>query len=189
MDRLTTLVQFLHPVCHEFVFVVDDKTPKEKRDRIESWSVTVVVDHTWDNDFAGARNKALPLVTGEWVLVLDPDELPSFQMMQFLKRIADDPEFEKGTLAFLFWTTSYEDGRAAEESEASWHVRMFRAGHGRFYRQLHELVEIDGVPEASTRVNGVLRKAPREARIIHSKSLEENVAAQELYVAIERGEA
>lgn len=34
----------------------------------------VVVDHPWADDFAAARNAALPHATGDWVLVLDADE-------------------------------------------------------------------------------------------------------------------
>lgn len=34
----------------------------------------VVVDHPWEDDFAAARNAALPAATGDWVLVLDADE-------------------------------------------------------------------------------------------------------------------
>lgn len=33
-----------------------------------------VVQHAWADDFAAARNAALPHVTGDWVLVLDADE-------------------------------------------------------------------------------------------------------------------
>lgn len=33
-----------------------------------------VVDHPWQEDFAAARNAALPYATGDWILVLDADE-------------------------------------------------------------------------------------------------------------------
>lgn len=50
-----------------------------------------VVDHPWDDDFAAARNSGLAAATGDWLLVLDPDELIAPEDFDRLRAALSDP--------------------------------------------------------------------------------------------------
>jgi tetratricopeptide (TPR) repeat protein len=44
----------------------------------------------WDDDFAAARNAALDLATGDWILMLDADERPSAELSQQVRALVGD---------------------------------------------------------------------------------------------------
>lgn len=48
---------------------------------------------TWCNDFSAARNEALKYVTGDWVLVLDADEILVPEILPDLQQIVDSDRF------------------------------------------------------------------------------------------------
>lgn len=71
--------QFLDPLlaaatghCDEIV-VVDTGSTDDTVAVAESFGA-VVAHRPWDDDFAAARNRALDLATGEWILYIDADE-------------------------------------------------------------------------------------------------------------------
>lgn len=57
-----------------------------------------VIDHAWDDDFAAARNAALPHVRAPWVLVLDADERLAPGGGEALRRGVAEGGFELGML-------------------------------------------------------------------------------------------
>ena len=157
-DRLAALLQSLGPVVGQTILVVDDRTTADLSGYGE------VVPFTWCDDFAAARNAALPFVKGDWVLTLDPDEMPSPEMIDFLRFVdasswTDVDWVDRMHFAprgYLFWRTGFPDTQ-----ECEWHCRLFRAGHGRWVRPVHELVELDGRLEGGLRETSKLPKAPR----------------------------
>lgn len=191
LDRLAALLDYVRPVISQTVVVVDSRTGTRAVDALSSLGCELV-PFDWCDDFAAARNAALPHVRGDWVLHLDPDELPSHAMLDFIAA-ADDPDWTRVTewcgqahldpLGYLFWTRSYMDGHPVEGAEHDWHCRMFRRDLGRWYRAVHELVALDGMPESRTRETPYLVKAPRPAYFIHSKVTDE--AKQTLYARLE----
>ncbi len=54
--------------------VVVDAGSSDRTAEIARAAGAIVVPHVWSDDFAAARNAALPHVTGDWILVLDADE-------------------------------------------------------------------------------------------------------------------
>ena len=62
----------IRPVCDEIV-VVDTGSTDDTVAVAESFGA-VVAHRPWDDDFAAARNRALDLATGEWILYIDADE-------------------------------------------------------------------------------------------------------------------
>ena len=194
LDRMAMLLEYVQPVVSQTVVVVDDRTSSRARDVMAAWGVEQV-PFTWCDDFAAARNAALPHVRGDWVLHLDPDELPSHAMLDFIRTVDASPwqpfiEWQgqryHDPLGYLFFTHNWFDGRKGEEYEEHWHCRLFRAARGQWYKPVHEQVALDMMPEAHTRGTNLLPKAPRAAVLIHSRL--ENAAIDEQYVAIgERG--
>ena len=194
LDRLVALLALLRPVVSEAVIVVDDRTRPGAIDAMSRWEGVTLVPFAWRDDFSAARNAALPHCSGDWVLHLDPDEAPTADMLAYVGMVDRSDERDvrwQGTTypaarGHLFFTRNFFDGAQGAEWEEHWHCRLFRRESGRWYRPVHELVALDGLPEDATRQTPLLRKAPRCAGIVHSRM---NVASiDEQYAAIaERG--
>ena len=192
LDRLVSLVEYLRPICSQFAFAVDDRTSPETIATIAQWEGAVVVPFRWVDDFSAGRNASLALCTGDWTLIVDPDELPSRAMLDFVGMV-DASDWSDATWqgsrypaprGFLFFTANWEDGVQGPEWEEHWHCRLFRTALATWYRPVHELVRLDGMDESSLRGTSLLPKAPRSAVLIHSKMSDVAPASTELYVAI-----
>lgn len=177
IDRLAALVAYLRHVVRQFVIVVDDRTAVETADIMSAWPDVTLVPFRWVDDFSAGRNAALPHATGAWILHVDPDELPSAAMLDFIRTVDADVQRDvmwQGSLyraprGYLFFTRNWFGGVQGEEWEEHWHCRLFRAGAGRWYKPVHEQVALDGQPESDTRNTPVLPKAPLGAYLIHAK--------------------
>jgi glycosyltransferase involved in cell wall biosynthesis len=176
LDRLALLVEYLRPIVTEYVIVVDDRTAVETIDVLSTWRGVTLVPFRWVDDFAEARNAALPHCTGDWILHLDPDELPTPAMYDFIRMVdaqaQEDVDWQGSRYmaprGYLFFTQNYFDGRQAPEWEEHWHCRLFRRGSV-WYKPVHEQVMIDAMPEERTRNTPLMPKAPRSAFLIHSR--------------------
>lgn len=189
LDRLAMLLAYVRPVVSEVVAVIDDRTSFVSTEIVRGMGVETV-PFSWCDDFAAARNAALPHCTGDWILHLDPDELPTRDLLTFIETVDrsgwGDVEWQGATYpaprGYLVFTRNWFDGVQAAEWEEHWHCRLFRRERGQWYRPVHELVALDNFPEAVTRGTPALPKAPRAAYLIHSRM---NVAAiDEQYAAI-----
>jgi glycosyltransferase involved in cell wall biosynthesis len=192
LDRLAALLDYVSPVVGQVVVVVDSRTRDEDARVLEALGAKVV-PFEWVDDFSAARNAALPYISGDWILHLDPDELPSAAMLAFLgmadRSALPDSQWEGATYAaprgYLFWTRGYIDGQRGSEVEADWHCRLFRASAGRWVKPVHEQVELEGRSESATRGTPWLPKAPRGAYLIHSKTSGRQDADLALYHSME----
>jgi Tfp pilus assembly protein PilF len=72
-DNLPSCLESVRDIVHELI-VVDTGSTDATRDIAAEYGAQVY-DIPWDNDFAAARNAALQAATGDWVLVLDADEM------------------------------------------------------------------------------------------------------------------
>lgn len=71
-EFLDSCLASIRAVCDEIV-VVDTGSSDSSVD-VAVKHGAVVGSHPWDDDFAAARNTALELATGEWILYIDADE-------------------------------------------------------------------------------------------------------------------
>ncbi len=186
LDRFALLVEYMRPVVSQTVIVVDDRTGVEAVDVMSTWPNVTLVPFGWVDDFSEARNAALPHCTGDWILHLDPDELPTVAMLEFIRMVdsvpQDDVEWQGTTYpapkGYLFFTQNYFDGVQAAEWEEHWHCRLFRNRESSmWYRPVHELVMLEGRPESMTRGTPLLPKAPRSAFLIHSRMNDDRIDA------------
>lgn len=174
IDRLAALLRFVRPIVSDVVISVDDRTDPATCAVMAAWPDVRLVPITWTADFSVARNAALPHCQGDWTLILDPDELPSLELCDFLGQVDRAPR--GAALGYLFWTVNYWGGVEGPPEPYHWHCRLFRTGMGRFYRPIHELVELAiyggaaYLPENETRDTPMLPAAPSQAILIHSKS-------------------
>jgi glycosyltransferase involved in cell wall biosynthesis len=186
-SRLRMLVEYLREVSNEFVFILDDRTEQETIDLIGTWPGSKVKTITWQNDFAWARNQALELIESDYTCYFDPDELPNPKLLQFIREVSEkNPKYPIG---YLFWFRNFYGGdNQAPELDSDWHIRMWKTGHGRLYRRVHELVMLDGQEEYQSRGNEyVCRKAPKDAFVIHAKPRSTWDDSMQLYDSIEKG--
>jgi hypothetical protein len=167
LGRARLLVEYLREVSDEFVFAIDDRTAPSKVKELTSWPGVKHRLITWQHDFAWARNQSIEMVEAKWTIYFDIDELPSWELIKWLKERDDT---EPSPLGYLLWFQNFYGGVGGPGYEWDWHLRMFRTGMAEFYRPVHELVRLRGKEETMTRGNdGYVRKAPVSAYVIHSK--------------------
>ena len=175
LDRMAVLIDTVRPVVSETVVVVDDRTSASDCDALAALGCRLV-PFTWCDDFSAARNAALPHTSGDWILHLDPDEMPSPNMLDFIRMVRDSEwqsvsdwagQHHYDPRGYLFWTTG-PDGRSDIKVEHDWHCRLFRHDpRTRWYKPVHEQVALEGLPESNTRETPLMQKAPRSAYLIH----------------------
>lgn len=191
-DRLAMLVDYVKPVVSKVV-IADTGSAVNETELYRSWGVDAY-DFPWVDDFSAARNDTLNHVGEdiEWILHLDADELPTYTMLQHLLWIKDNAP-EK-VLAYQFWTQNYWGGIKGGEAPYHWHCRLFRKNHGRWYKPVHEQVEIreresthNYLREEQAHSKGIMVHADKSAYLIHSKPQETMQRANEVYSRIGEG--
>lgn len=192
IDRLAMLIEYVRPVISKVV-IADTGSAIDDKNLYRSWGVDAF-DFDWIDNFAAARNSTLDHFddTIDWVLHLDGDELPSWTMLEHLKWIKDNaPDGVKG---YQFFTKNFWSGEIGVEAPYHWHCRLFRRDYGRWYKAVHEQVEIRRKPGAGPYTKeeqanslGLLVHASKDAYLIHSKPRETMERANELYSKIGEG--
>lgn len=107
----------------------------------------------WDGDFARARNAALKLCTGRWVIWVDADERWMEPSRDALEKILFDSPF--GQDAYLVPIENVM-GTVAEQTSFHEAARLFRRGRCKWSGRLHEelVSEVDGGSIAGSRLGG-----------------------------------
>lgn len=157
-----------------------------------------VAHRAWDDDFAAARNASLDLCSGDWILVIDPDERIDADDAPRLRALTEGP----GRRCYRLCTRNYTNAADLAEfvvcvpdlPEArgfagwypSWKVRLFPRLPGlRFEGAVHELINDAlaraGVPIETSDIPIHHYPLLREAGRIREK--------QELYIRLGRRKA
>jgi glycosyltransferase involved in cell wall biosynthesis len=123
--------------------VIVDARSRDATLEIAKRDADVVAIRGFD-DFAGQRNAALALATGDWVLSIDADERVTPELAAEIRRVISDP------------TSSYRGYRVPIESvilgrqfaySGTQHdqpVRLFQRDSGRWTGLVHETVQLNG---------------------------------------------
>ena len=191
VDKIVALVDFMrNSIADDFVIVDTGSVRIDEDEPHYNGAGARVARMDWPDDFSVARNETLKYLSTDWVLHLDADEWPSFTLLEWMMQTFNfgsrtPDETDTRTLGYLIFTRNYWGGERGIEVEAHWHCRLFRNGHGRWYKKLHEQVALDGKHESQTRGTVILPKAPKDAFIIHSKPREKIEASAALYKRME----
>lgn len=163
--NLPRCLNSLKPVVDEII-IVDTGSSDRSRDVSELFGARVF-DHSWCADFSAARNAALKEAIGNWILVMDADEVLSpLDHDRFRRMIGDSAG---SCVAFDMESRNYQskinvekwhpnDGiYHAQEAGAGWipssKVRIFPNGKNiRFRNAIHEMVD-RSLSEAQIEVN------------------------------------
>ena len=146
----------IKPIVDEMVIVDTGSTDKTKDIAVAFGAK--VYDHEWKEDFAAARNQSLSKATGDWVLIMDADEVISPRDYRAFRRLV--AHRTKRPMAYSITTRNYNtesniigwmpnSGQyKSEEAGSGWlpsfKVRLFTRTAGiRFEGAVHEMV--DGV--------------------------------------------
>lgn len=84
------------------IIIVDTGSTDRTKEIAASFGAKVY-DFTWINDFAAARNASLKHATGDWILVLDADEVIAKEDHLKIKALLDNPE----TIAYYLLQRTY----------------------------------------------------------------------------------
>lgn len=153
-QHLSRCLLSVKPVIDEMI-VVDTGSTDRTKDIARVYGAKVY-DFPWNDDFSAARNHSLSMAQGDWVLVLDADEVISPLDYQALNRIVRKKPLEPAGYAMV--TRNYTNEVAAkgwtandriyrrEEAGSGWFpslkVRLFPNDKQiRFQNPVHELVE------------------------------------------------
>ncbi|MCA8960709.1 MAG: tetratricopeptide repeat protein [Planctomycetes bacterium] len=159
-ERLPSLLAVLGPLEESGVIdeiVAVDTGSRDGTPELLRAHGATVVDAEWEHDFSAARNRALDVVGGDWVLVLDADEAIDSKDVVRLRALAEVAPSEVGGLVLdvrnytsdmthLDWCPIEGDERE-QVGHAGYVptqvVRLFRRDPRIRYRgRVHELVEL-----------------------------------------------
>lgn len=136
--------------------VIVDTGSKDQSIAIAAAHGAIIVHHDWRDDFSAARNAGLAFATGDWILILDPDEVLSPRDIPPLRVLVggnDADAFQIPTrnytnnsylVGFVPNPRDYPEGEGFRGYVESTKVRLFRNRLGlRFVGVIHELVDLD----------------------------------------------
>jgi GT2 family glycosyltransferase/glycosyltransferase involved in cell wall biosynthesis len=107
------------------IVVVDTGSEDDTR-QIAGQKGAEIINFTWNDDFSAARNQALELASGDWILILDADESMA---PEDVERIAAEMELPDA-LSYQFEVVDAD----THEVESFQPVRLFRNAPGIFFQ-------------------------------------------------------
>ncbi len=150
--NLERCLQSVQGLVDEIIIVDTGSTDKTKE--IAQQFTEKILDFSWNNDFAAARNESLRHATGDWILMLDADELLAVDDQAKIREAVNTTT----TVAFTLilrnytndsraagWVSAVDDAYAESKAASGWwevaKVRLFRNHPGiRYQGQVHESV-------------------------------------------------
>lgn len=134
--------------------VIIDTGSMDKTKEIAAKFTDKIFDFKWIDDFAAARNEALKHVTGNWILILDADEIIAKEDHEKIKEAINNWDVcgyqiltrnYTNASSMSGWQPCSPDGSYAR-SYSGWFpsvkVRLFqRKDHIRFEGRIHEMVD------------------------------------------------
>ncbi|MGB9553457.1 MAG: tetratricopeptide repeat protein, partial [bacterium] len=136
-DEAANLRMYLAQIVDLFedIVVIDTGSRDNTREIAASLGARVF-PFSWNNDFSAARNESLRRARGEWILVLDADEVVEREGIQGLREIT------RNTQATGFQLPIYNYNGAGKVGVINFALRFFRRHPGiRFAGKIHETVE------------------------------------------------
>ena len=135
-------------------------------------------EFAWCDDFSAARNASLKLATGDWILVLDADEVITGSAREELERFTRTAEAKGGKgHAGQVRIDDAPHPEAGMEASLSWVTRFFpRSENPNFTGHIHEQLQLNSRPPMRARMQvTVLHDGYTAAGIDSKDKLKRNV--------------
>jgi glycosyltransferase involved in cell wall biosynthesis len=146
-------IQSVKPAVGEIIVV--DTGSKDRTPKIARELGAKVFFYGWDGSFSNARNFAISMAKGDWILSLDADEVISGRDLDDMRLLARNRHFDGFSFVIRNYTDnefisnfvhkgqdSYTEGEGFKGYERTRVVRMFRRDPKiQFEREIHEVVE------------------------------------------------
>lgn len=127
------------PILNEIIVVDDDSTDNTiaiiKSLKLPKTTKINIVKRSLNKDFSAQRQFGVGESSNDWILWLDPDEIPSSELIQFLNN------FNPKTIsAFQMHRVDYFGGITLKHGETSTNnpIRVFNRTYGQFVGKVHE---------------------------------------------------
>lgn len=140
--RLTQNFKWLEkcPIINEIIVIDDNSTDKSKEilKELNSKNLSVkIFSRGLEGDFASQRTFGISKSSNDWILWLDPDEIPSQQLIIFLKNFKPDSPTQNYNFIRkdIFLGKNLKHGESANLKT----IRLFNKNHGTFVGKVHEV--------------------------------------------------
>lgn len=150
LDDMLKAINDLHKHI-EFEIVVVDTGSTDKSIDIAKKYTDKVYNYVWDDDFSKARNKSIEYCSGEWILVLDADEI--LVSIDPIVKFFNEKSYEKykcGTINILNYKNSVNETLKNYNNTPI--VRLFKNGYVKYEGRIHEQPLIT-MPVMSTNID------------------------------------
>lgn len=127
--------------CHERIVV--DMASEDRTREIAAPLATAILPQEWIPHMEFARNRGIDAATGEWILIVDADELIPEKLARCLEEhVVANP----ATAGFWIPRMNYFFGLPVPHGGGfpDYQLRCFRRGAGRYPDRLHSAAVIDG---------------------------------------------
>lgn len=156
-NEVLTAIESVSGIADEIV-ILDTGSTDQTVERVRPYA-NLVVQASWNDDFAEARNLSLEEATGDWILFLDADETLHPEDAKELKELIQRTDREGFFLQLI--NRMEDDGGSHEEVSPS--VRLFRnRPEYRFKGAIHEQI-VSSIPHESLGTSHV--------RLIHAGNM------------------
>ena len=125
------------------VVVVVDSTSRDETEAIARRGASIVAVRSFA-DFAGQRNAALDLASGEWVFAIDADERATPELAAEVRRAISDPANPRQGFRVPIRSEILGRPFRASGTQHDRPLRLFRRGSGRWVGAVHETVDLQG---------------------------------------------
>lgn len=176
--NLERCLQSLKKVVQEIV-VIDTGSTDETLQIAEKHKAKIGT-FEWVDDFSAARNHALTLATGDWILLIDADEELSPESRPFLKEAITRPHFGGFNAEIINFTgETTDDSRYVHQA-----IRLFRRipeirFSGRIHEQITPALEQIGLPWANLPGFRILHHGYRPSVMAERNKVDRAVTALE----------
>jgi len=136
-ECLARALNSIHDYVDEII-LVDGGSVDRTKEIASSYPKVKIFDIPFPGDFSVARNNAIELASGEWVLIVDADEYFEFYILRQLRHLVSTTEFD----AYHFARLTFVDGNLsnifANNDDRTY--RLFR-NYCRYSGKMHEQVQ------------------------------------------------
>ena len=138
---LNSIVPLLQQVPCELILTITGKEPKVRK--LAEQYTDHIIDYTWIDDFADARNQGLKTAKGEWFLFIDDDEWFE-DVMPLVEFFTSGEEKQYNSATYRVRNYGDWEGRSYFESRSARLVR--RSAELLFEGKVHEHYNVINFP-------------------------------------------